>query len=185
MAPITGQPPGRLRSRLGNPPPGAGIIAAIPSEGKSFCQGDSGECDALGPGNWCRRQWPENPWIGGKGQSPDLVSTRVGKRSTVIDTEPGCSVSGVSEPDAVNRSARRCRTSASPERLGDSEGGQDAAQEARIQALAQLAALLSANIVLPNTDGREIRLRRVAKPNAEQQRLLDGPAPVVLSSWSR
>ena len=48
-----------------------------------------------------------------------------------------------------------------------------AAQEARIQALAQLAALLSANIVLPNTDGREIRLRRVATPTSEPQRLLD------------
>jgi hypothetical protein len=41
------------------------------------------------------------------------------------------------------------------------------------QALAQLATLQSADIVLPTTDGREIRLRRVAKPTAEQQRLLD------------
>jgi transposase len=41
------------------------------------------------------------------------------------------------------------------------------------QALAQLATLQSADIVLPTTDGREIRLRRVAQPTAEQQRLLD------------
>jgi transposase len=41
------------------------------------------------------------------------------------------------------------------------------------QALAQLATLQSADIVLPTTDGREIRLRRVAKPTPEQQRLLD------------
>lgn len=40
-------------------------------------------------------------------------------------------------------------------------------------ALAQLATLQSADIVLPTTDGREIRLRRVAKPTSEQQRLLD------------
>lgn len=41
------------------------------------------------------------------------------------------------------------------------------------QALAQLATLQSADIVLPTTDGREIRLRRVATPTSEQQRLLD------------
>jgi len=41
------------------------------------------------------------------------------------------------------------------------------------QALAQLATLQSADIVLPTTDGREIRLRRVAKPTSEQQRLLN------------
>ena len=41
------------------------------------------------------------------------------------------------------------------------------------QALAQLATLQSADIVLPTTDGREIRLRRVAKPTSDQQRLLD------------
>jgi hypothetical protein len=41
------------------------------------------------------------------------------------------------------------------------------------KALAQLATLQSADIVLPTTDGREIRLRRVAKPTSEQQRLLD------------
>jgi len=41
------------------------------------------------------------------------------------------------------------------------------------QALAHLATLQSADIVLPTTDGREIRLRRVAKPTPAQQRLLD------------
>ena len=41
------------------------------------------------------------------------------------------------------------------------------------KALAQLATLQSADIVLPTTDGREIRLRRVAQPTPEQQRLLD------------
>ena len=40
-------------------------------------------------------------------------------------------------------------------------------------ALAQLATLQSADIVLPTTDGREIRLRRVTRPTPEQQRLLD------------
>lgn len=41
------------------------------------------------------------------------------------------------------------------------------------QALAQLATLQSADIVLPTTDGREIRLRRVAQPTRAQQRLLE------------
>jgi len=41
------------------------------------------------------------------------------------------------------------------------------------RALAQLATLQSADIILPTTDGREIRLRRVATPTPEQQRLLD------------
>jgi transposase len=41
------------------------------------------------------------------------------------------------------------------------------------QALAHLATLQSADIVLPTTDGREIRLRRVAQPTPTQQRLLD------------
>src|SRR5271157_4790224 len=40
------------------------------------------------------------------------------------------------------------------------------------QALALLATIQSADIVLPTTDGREIRLRRVAALTAEQQRLL-------------
>jgi transposase len=41
------------------------------------------------------------------------------------------------------------------------------------QALALLSTLQSADIVLPTTDGREIRLRRVATPDAKQQELLD------------
>jgi len=41
------------------------------------------------------------------------------------------------------------------------------------RALALLATLQSADIILPTTDGREIRLRRVTQPSAEQQRLLD------------
>ncbi|MGH9345010.1 MAG: hypothetical protein ACRD19_14775 [Terriglobia bacterium] len=40
------------------------------------------------------------------------------------------------------------------------------------QALALLSTLQSADIVLPTTDGCEIRLRRVATPNPDQQRLL-------------
>ena len=41
------------------------------------------------------------------------------------------------------------------------------------QALALLATLQSADIVLPTTDGREIRLRRVVTPTPAQQALLD------------
>ncbi len=41
------------------------------------------------------------------------------------------------------------------------------------RALALLATLQSADIVLPTIEGREIRLRRVATPSPEQQRLLD------------
>jgi transposase len=40
------------------------------------------------------------------------------------------------------------------------------------KALALLATVQSADIVLPTTDGREIRLRRVATPSSEQKRLL-------------
>jgi transposase len=40
------------------------------------------------------------------------------------------------------------------------------------RALAELATLQSADIVLPTTDGREIRLRRITEPTARQQRLL-------------
>lgn len=40
------------------------------------------------------------------------------------------------------------------------------------QALALLSTLQSADIVLPTTDGREIRLRRIATPNPDQQTLL-------------
>ena len=41
------------------------------------------------------------------------------------------------------------------------------------KALALLGSLVSADIVLPTTDGREIRLRRVTTPNAKQKELLD------------
>jgi transposase len=40
------------------------------------------------------------------------------------------------------------------------------------KALALLSALQSADIVLPTTDGREIRLRRITEPTAEQKSLL-------------
>ena len=40
-------------------------------------------------------------------------------------------------------------------------------------ALALLSTLHSADIILPTTDGREIRLRRITTPNPEQQLLLD------------
>jgi len=41
------------------------------------------------------------------------------------------------------------------------------------KALALLGTLVSADIVLPTTDGREIRLRRVTTPSAEQKQLLE------------
>lgn len=41
------------------------------------------------------------------------------------------------------------------------------------QTLALLATIQSADIVLPTSDGREIRLRRVTTPSAEQKSLLD------------
>ncbi|OQB90782.1 MAG: Transposase DDE domain protein [Verrucomicrobia bacterium ADurb.Bin122] len=41
------------------------------------------------------------------------------------------------------------------------------------RALVLLSSLVSADIVLPTTDGREIRLRRVTTPSAQQKRLLD------------
>jgi hypothetical protein len=40
------------------------------------------------------------------------------------------------------------------------------------RALALLATLQSADIVLPTTDGHEIRLRRITEPTGEQQALL-------------
>jgi hypothetical protein len=40
------------------------------------------------------------------------------------------------------------------------------------RALALLSALQSADIVLPMTDGRELRLRRITGPSPEQQQLL-------------
>jgi hypothetical protein len=41
-----------------------------------------------------------------------------------------------------------------------------------MQVLALLPTLQSADIVLPTTDGREIRLRRSTEPSAEQKSLL-------------
>ena len=41
-----------------------------------------------------------------------------------------------------------------------------------MKALALLSTLHSADIVLPTTDGREIRLRRITEPSAEQKSLL-------------
>jgi hypothetical protein len=41
-----------------------------------------------------------------------------------------------------------------------------------MKALALLSSLHSADIILPTTDGREIRLRRITEPTAEQKSLL-------------
>jgi len=41
-----------------------------------------------------------------------------------------------------------------------------------MKALALLNTLQSADILLPTTDGREIRLRRITEPSAEQNSLL-------------
>jgi hypothetical protein len=41
-----------------------------------------------------------------------------------------------------------------------------------MKALALLSTLQSADIVLPTTDGREIRLRRITEPTAEHRSLL-------------
>lgn len=41
-----------------------------------------------------------------------------------------------------------------------------------MKALALLSTLQNADIVLPATDGREIRLRRITEPTAEQKSLL-------------
>ena len=41
-----------------------------------------------------------------------------------------------------------------------------------MKALALLSTLQSADIVLPTTDGREIRLRRITEPTVEQKSLL-------------
>ena len=39
-------------------------------------------------------------------------------------------------------------------------------------ALARLSTLQSADIVLPTTDGRQLRLRRITEPSPEQKQLL-------------
>ncbi|MBL8218651.1 MAG: hypothetical protein JNL62_05460 [Bryobacterales bacterium] len=41
-----------------------------------------------------------------------------------------------------------------------------------MRALALLATLQSADVVLPTTDGRELRLRRITEPDAAQKSLL-------------
>jgi hypothetical protein len=54
-----------------------------------------------------------------------------------------------------------------------SDSGVDNAQPfSPRKALALLSTLHSADIVLPTTDGREIRLRRITEPTAEQKSLL-------------
>ena len=58
----------------------------------------------------------------------------------------------------------------------DSKSSADAAHDAQplspMKAIALLSTLQSADIVLPTTDGREIRLRRITEPTAEQKALL-------------
>ena len=51
-------------------------------------------------------------------------------------------------------------------------GVADAQPLSAMKALALLSTLQSADIVLPTTDGREIRLRRITEPTAEQKSLL-------------
>ncbi|HEX4716233.1 MAG TPA: IS1634 family transposase, partial [Ktedonobacteraceae bacterium] len=51
-------------------------------------------------------------------------------------------------------------------------GVNDARPFSPMKALALLSTLQSADIVLPTTDGRQIRLRRITEPNAEQKSLL-------------
>jgi transposase len=51
-------------------------------------------------------------------------------------------------------------------------GVTDAQPFSAMKALALLSTLQSADIVLPTTDGREIRLRRITEPTAEQKALL-------------
>ena len=54
-----------------------------------------------------------------------------------------------------------------------SKSGVDNAQPlSPMKALALLSTLQSADIVLPTTDGREIHLRRITEPTAEQNSLL-------------
>ena len=51
-------------------------------------------------------------------------------------------------------------------------GVEDAQPLSPMKALALLSTLQSADIILPTTDGREIRLRRITEPTAEQKSLL-------------
>src|SRR6201982_3423581 len=52
-------------------------------------------------------------------------------------------------------------------------GGDNAQPLSVMKALALLSTLQSADIILPTTDGQEIRLRRITQPNNEQKALLD------------
>ncbi|MCL5746073.1 MAG: IS1634 family transposase [Acidobacteria bacterium] len=61
------------------------------------------------------------------------------------------------------------RPSLAPETISASGGDHPVSP---LKALALLATLRSADIVLPTTDGHEIRLRRITEPTAEQQSLL-------------
>ena len=57
--------------------------------------------------------------------------------------------------------------------LQSSVSGVDNAQPlSAMKALTLLSTLQSADIVLPTSDGREIRLRRITEPTAEQKSLL-------------
>jgi len=58
-----------------------------------------------------------------------------------------------------------------PPQLSASGGG-NTQPLSPMKALALLSTLQSADIVLPTTDGREIRLRRITEPTAEQKSLL-------------
>ena len=51
-------------------------------------------------------------------------------------------------------------------------GVQNAQPLSAMKALSLLATLQSADIVLPTTDGREVRLRRITEPTAEQKSIL-------------
>ena len=53
-----------------------------------------------------------------------------------------------------------------------SSGVDNAMPLSPMKAIALLSTLQSADIILPTTDGRELRLRRVTEPNAEQKSLL-------------
>ena len=53
------------------------------------------------------------------------------------------------------------------------EAGNSKAFYSPLTALSVLSTLQSADIVLPTTDGHEIRLRRITEPTAEQKQLLD------------
>ena len=52
------------------------------------------------------------------------------------------------------------------------DGGHNAQPFSPMKALALLSTLQSADIVLPTTEGREIRLRRITEPTTEQKYLL-------------